>query len=100
MDRTIPIEITREGKHDVAITWKDGHRSVYAARFLRLACPCAECIEEMTGRPLIDPGSIPEDVHPVRIDAVGRYAVQITFSDGHGTGIFTHERLRELGSEG
>ena len=100
MKEAIPVEITREGEHDVAILWKDGHRSSYSGRFLRLACPCAECIEEMTGRPLLDPDSVPEDVHPVRIDAVGHYAIQITFSDGHGTGIYTYESLRKMGQEG
>jgi len=100
MKETQAVEITREGEHDVAILWKDGLRSVYPGRFLRLACPCAGCVEEMTGRALLDPESVPEDVHPIRIDPVGRYAVQITFSDGHGTGIYTFDRLRELGQRG
>ncbi len=99
MERTTPVEISREGDHDVSILWKDGHRSHYAARFLRLACPCAQCVEEMTGRPLLDPDTVAENVHPLRIDAVGHYAIQIAFSDGHSTGIFTYERLRELGQE-
>ena len=100
MKETTPVEITREDEHDVAILWKDGRRDVHRARDLRLACPCAECIEEMTGRRLLDPATVPQDVHPVRIDAVGRYAISITFSDGHGTGIFTYERLREMAQRG
>ena len=100
MDSHIPVEITRESEHDVAILWKDGRRDVHSGRDLRLACPCAQCIEEMTGRPLLDPSAVPEDVHPVRIKAVGRYAIAITFSDGHSTGIFTFEHLRGLKPEG
>ena len=41
--------------------------------------------------------SVPEDVHPVRIQTVGRYAIQIEWSDGHGSGIYPFARLRELG---
>jgi len=99
-ERSIPVEIAREGEHDVAILWKDGHRSVLRARQLRLACPCAECVEEMTGRLLLDPGRVAEDVHPVRIERVGRYAVSIAFSDGHASGIYTFELLRGLDPEG
>jgi DUF971 family protein len=35
----------------------------------------------------------------VSIQPVGRYAIQIYFSDGHSTGIFTWERLREMTDE-
>ena len=65
-------------------------------RAIRLACRCANCIEEMSGRPLLDPTSVPDDVQPLRISGVGRYALQISWSDGHDTGIYTFEQLREL----
>ena len=38
---------------------------------LRMACPCAGCVDEMTGRPLLDASSVPESVFPVRIQHVG-----------------------------
>jgi DUF971 family protein len=38
-------------------------------------------------------------VHPVKISGVGRYAIQIEWSDGHGSGIYPFRRLRELGDE-
>ena len=41
----------------------------------------------------------PEDVHPLRISTVGRYAIQIEWSDGHGSGIYPFSRLRELGGD-
>ncbi|MDP6418237.1 MAG: DUF971 domain-containing protein [Candidatus Krumholzibacteria bacterium] len=95
-EKITPTEITRSGEHDVSITWKDGVTVVYGARQLRLACACASCVEEMTGAALLAPESVPENVHPLQITAVGRYAIQIAFSDGHNTGIYSFDRLREL----
>jgi len=92
----VPKEITRSGKHDVKVIWNDGHESVYQARMLRLACCCAGCVEEMTGRRTLRAESIPSDVHPLSIKLVGRYGIQIQWSDGHGTGIYTFQYLREL----
>ena len=45
----------------------------------------------------LDPASVPEDVYPLRIEPVGRYAIQIAWSDGHESGIYPFRRLRELG---
>jgi len=80
----------------VTITWAEGHVARYPARDLRLACPCAECVEEMTGRPLLDPAAVPDDVVPLRISLVGAYAIRIDWSDGHSTGIYTYEYLAEI----
>jgi len=78
------------------IEWADGHVSEYQPRRLRLACPCAECIEEMTGRPLLDSSTVAPDVWPMAVRYVGRYALKFDFSDGHDTGIYTFETLRGL----
>lgn len=92
-----PDEIGRANEWDVKIKWKDDHESIYIARELRLACPCAGCLEEMTGRPLIRPELIPNDVQPLKISLVGRYAIKINWSDGHDTGFYTFEHLRKMG---
>jgi len=78
------------------IEWADGHVSEYQPRELRLACPCAECVEEMTGRPLLDPSTVAPDIWPLAVRYVGRYALKFEFSDGHDTGIYTFETLRGL----
>ncbi len=90
----VPIEIARAGQHDVKITWQDGHVSVYPARELRLACPCAGCVDEITGQVRVIATSVPDDVHPLGIRLVGRYAIAIDWSDDHRTGIYPFERLR------
>ena len=66
-------------------------------RDLRLACPCALCVEEMSGRALLDPASVPADVLPRKVTSVGTYAMIVDWSDGHGTGIYTYGYLRGLG---
>ena len=94
-----PIEITRAGEHDVQIRWSDGKTVVYPARLLRMACPCAMCVDETSGQRVLRETSVPGDVHPVAIEPVGRYAITIRFSDGHSTGIYTFERLYELAGQ-
>jgi len=91
----IPTEIGRANRHDVKIRWQDGHESVYPARELRLQCPCAGCVDEMTGVVRVIQSSVPEDVHPLTITLVGRYAISIDWSDGHRTGIYAFDYLRK-----
>lgn len=93
----VPAEINRANGHDVRIKWRDGAETLHPARELRLACPCAQCVEEMTGRRMLDASRIPQDVHPVSIHVVGRYALGIAFSDGHSSGIFTFDLMRSTG---
>jgi len=96
-DRTRPIEIRQAGPHLLEILWADEGQSQYPVRDLRLACNCAICVDEWTGEYKLDPGQVAEDVHPVRVKTVGRYALNIIWSDGHESGIYPFERLRELG---
>ena len=96
--RHTPRRIAQQGPRQLAIVWADGVESVYDVRALRLACGCATCVDEWTGHGRLDPETVPEDVHPRQIKPVGRYAIQIDWSDGHDTGIYPFERLRELGT--
>lgn len=77
-----------------------GQQSDLDVRDLRLACPCAACVEETSGRPLLDPKSVRHDVMPVMIGSVGNYAISFQWNDGHSTGIYTFEQLRGLGERG
>jgi len=80
----------------IAILWDDGHRSIYPHRMLRLRCQCASCVEEMTGRPRLDPDTVAEDVRAVDQMQVGNYALQFLWSDAHYTGIYTYRFLRSI----
>ena len=87
------IELGEEG---ISIDWDDGHISKYEARYLRLNCGCAECVEEWSHRKLLDPASVPPDLRAEDHLMVGRYAVQFLWSDSHYTGIYPFNVLRQL----
>ena len=95
-DRPEPAEMTQPSPREVRIVWKDGHESVYTGYALRLACPCASCVDELSGRRRLREESISKDVHPLAMDPTGRYAIRFSWSDGHSTGIYTYEHLRAL----
>jgi ATP-binding protein involved in chromosome partitioning len=94
--REIPLPVSLTRRDDgLLVEWdREGHRALFPARDLRLACACAECVEEMSGRPLLDPARVPEDIRPLRLELVGGYGLRVFWSDGHHTGIYTFERLR------
>jgi DUF971 family protein len=85
------------------ISWSDGQARDYSFRELREKCPCATCREKRNAPPP-PPTQLPivseAETQPLRITAmkpVGNYAYSIEFSDGHDTGIYTIESLREMG---
>ena len=80
----------------LGIIWSDGHLARYTVRNLRLECHCAHCVDEWTREKLLKDESIPQDIKPLRIETVGRYALRINWSDGHNTGIYTFDSLRKL----
>ena len=82
------------------IEWKDGAVSEHKARDLRLACPCASCIEEGTGRAILDPRTVKDDILLFGAELVGRYGLSFIWSDGHKTGIFAWPMLRKLAGLG
>ncbi len=89
----MPYRISRQDD-GLQLEWdQSGHVALYPARHLRLACPCAECVEEMSGRPLLQPAHVPLDIRPVSVSLVGSYGIKITWSDGHSTGIYTFAML-------
>ena len=81
---------------DLKIEWKDGSESVFPYFNLRDACPCATCVDELTGKKVLNPASIAEDIHIKKAEYVGHYGLRINWSDGHDTGIYAFRALREL----
>jgi len=86
-------------KETIFILWSDGHRSFYDPLELRTACPCAMCQGEpgIFGRKY-EPtkNEVRSDIIPQEIEAIGRYGMKITWSDGHNLGIYTFDYLRKL----
>jgi DUF971 family protein len=90
-----PRVITKSDPTQLVIEWDDDHKTRYTARELRGICPCANCVNELTGQRMHDPESVPADLETRDVSLVGHYALTIAFSDSHSTGIFPFAYLRE-----
>lgn len=95
---TEPEHIAISKSKGIRIDWKDGHRSEYGLDYLREHCPCAQCAGTHGTAPaaaspfeLYRPAPKIEDVEPV-----GRYAIRLRWNDGHNTGIYSYEHLRNI----
>lgn len=98
VDTPLPVALRRDGDR-LVIDWNDGRTGSITWKQLRESCPCAGCRDERE-KPA-DPFRIlkPEEIvplAPVGMPRVGRYAYKVVWSDGHDTGIFTIEHLRNL----
>ena len=87
----------------LTITWPDGRVSFYAVAYLRKMSPSADARElrrQMATNPLtVLPASAASDNKPLvatNAELVGNYAMKITFSDGHDTGIYSWDYMREI----
>ena len=92
-----PRIITKSDPALLVIEWSDGVETNLSAPELRAICPCAHCVDELTGRRVHDPTSVPQDLLTESVALVGHYALAIRFSDGHDTGIYTFDLLRRAG---
>lgn len=80
--------------------WQDGFSGTIKLETLRNECPCALCKgEEIAGKQVAKP--IFQMITPGKnelksLEPVGNYAIQASWGDGHNTGIYTWEYLREI----
>lgn len=93
--------------NELAVKWDDGVESFIPLEALRRGCPCAECRGEtdILGNVYRKPEDgneqrLPPDAFQLRrIVAVGGYAVQLVWTDGHATGIYSFEYLKRMAAE-
>ena len=95
-----PRTITRSDPRRLVIEWDNGDRTTLTTVELRSICPCAACVDELTGVRRHDPGSVAEDLVHADVRLVGNYAITMSFSDGHATGIYPFPMLWERGRRG
>ncbi len=97
----VPVAVRVDRSADqrtLSLEWDDGLKTQVSARTLRQHCPCAECVEEWSGKRTFDIEKIPAEIKVVEIEAVGNYALSFVFGDLHRIGIFNWNTLRELSS--
>jgi ATP-binding protein involved in chromosome partitioning len=90
-----PKELIAE-ERALRVLWNDGAESLYPYDFLRNHCPCALCVDEWTGKRKSLMLLLPSNFRPMKIDPVGNYAVQVFWSDGHNSGIYSFRYLKGL----
>ena len=100
-----PVELDIQRDSHLHIRWRDGHDSTIPLRELRRACPCAECraarseAKQGGSLPVIKPVANEAAMTAVAAaDLVGRYALKVTWKDGHDAGIYDFALLRALGN--
>jgi DUF971 family protein len=95
-----PTAIKRISTNEIEFVWDDGQKSVFTTEFLRTNCPCAVCLNEREENRKQGLFSLPiaNQTDLRNIELSGRNAIVITWGDGHKTGIYTWEYLRNLES--
>lgn len=94
--KPVPTSIQKKSETEMLIVWSTGENTVVPFVELRFQCRCAECVDEWTRHRKIKKESIRADIKPTHVEAVGRYAIQFDWSDGHRTGIYPYEQLYEI----
>jgi DUF971 family protein len=96
-----PDEMEVDLNKGLTIRWADGITTFTAARELRLRSPCAQWREYTKNRSgdqlAMIYARVPAELTIVDARQMGNYALGFTFSDGHKTGIYEFEYLREIG---
>ena len=103
----IPEHIAISKSKGVKIDWAGGHHSEYSLAYLRDECPCATCTGGHGTEPQKTDYSKPQAAgNPfqmykpapkmVSVEPVGNYAIRIAWNDGHNSGIYSYDYLREL----
>ena len=91
----------------VDVTWADGHASHYDFAYLREECPCATCNDAREKKASLGeaaPTFIASPALPMfkpkpraqSATQIGSYAIQFSFTDGHSTGIYSYDHLRNI----
>lgn len=94
-----PSDLGVDAAGGLTVRWEDGLETKFAPKWLRARCPCAECVEEWTGKRTVGEAQVPDGVRCKGLSQVGNYAVQLDWSDGHASGIFSWDYLLKLREE-
>ena len=101
--RSTPTSLDLKKDEKLTIQWADGRTCVYSISLLRTMCPCAQCktvrqdnAPKKRSSLSILPGNFAEQLIATSAELVGNYALRIDWSDGHTSGIYSFDYLREI----
>ena len=101
MTQTARLRVTKlhysRSRRRLDIVFEDGSAYTLSAEFLRVFSPSAEVRGHGPGQETLQTGK--SSVGISAIHPVGHYAVQITFDDGHDSGLYSWKYLRDLAEE-
>ena len=83
----------------ITVSWEDGTVDRVNNRGLRANCRCARCIDEFSGDQLLDVERIPADIRAEEVRVVGNYALAVSWSDGHSTGLFPYRTIKSVAKD-
>jgi DUF971 family protein len=95
MEAPSAIQARRE-QSAFCFTWPSLGERTISFYDLRCACQCAGCVDEHTGQPLLDPQTVSRDISINDAKLIGNYALKISWTDGHDTGLYTWDYLQKL----
>ncbi len=78
------------------LIWSDDDTSHLPFRTVRQNCRCAVCVDELSGKQLLDPETVPLDLGLLEVSLCGNYALRVRWSDTHDSGLFTWNHLRSI----
>lgn len=78
------------------LVWDEHDTSRLPFRAVRQSCRCAVCVDEFTGRQVLDPDTVPDDIQLLDASLTGNYAMKFRWSDSHDSGLFTWDHLRSI----
>ena len=91
-----PSEIKlRTRSHVLEVAFDDGERYLLPFEYLRVYSPSAEVRGHGPGQEVLVTGK--QNVGIRAVEPIGQYAVKLVFDDGHDTGLYSWNYLRELG---
>ena len=91
-----PTRIEKHSDKEFLIAWSQIEAYTVPFFEVRFLCPCAECVDEKTGKRVIQRDKIPAGIKPLSVKLIGRYALQINWSDAHSTGMYSYDQLWKI----
>ena len=95
-----PQQVKILKKDKLKIIWENSTETILSLKYMRDECPCAGCKGETillkTYRPPAPKVITPEMYQVKNLEVVGDYAIQVTWKDGHNTGIYSWDYIKQL----